>query len=327
MLKFYHTIHSSKWIILIIFRIILTILLTKKDTTCYNAIGGVIMKTSADITAVINALRTVSHVGICYYDLKNFFNYYQTGVKANHGHYCDFCNAAKDLPDGRRACDKSDKMDAVALADQYRQPFFFECHLGMRELVLPLLRENTLIGIIFIGQCRIEGETNEKLILQRVKESGGDVRLFAEYLQKLPVLTREKLRSISLILSHYFDIRIEHTQPIGLPDPSRTYSLAKRAHDYIDHHYSESISTSIIAGHFFVSPAHLSRAFRSAFGMTVTDYIHNVRIEHAKHLLSVTSASVSSIALNVGYPDVNYFSRIFKTKTGIIPTHFRKSQS
>ncbi len=282
------------------------------------------MKTSADITAVINALRSISVVGVCYYDLKNFFNYYQTGVKANRGHYCDFCNAAKDLPDGRRACDKSDKVDAVALADQYRQPFFFECHLGMRELVLPLLQDNNLIGIIFIGQCRIEGETNEKFILQRVKESGGDPRLFVEYLQKLPILTREKLRSIGLILSLYFDIRIEQAPPISLSDPSRTVSLAKRAHDYIDHHYSEAVSTASIAGYFYVSPAHLSRAFHSAFGVTITDYIHTVRIEHAKHLLSVTSASVSSIALNVGYPDVNYFSRIFKAKTGITPTHFRK---
>lgn len=284
------------------------------------------MKTSSDITAVINALRNVSGVGVCYYDLKNFFNYFHTGAKSNRGHYCNFCLAAKDLPDGRRACDKSDKFDAVALAEQYRQPFFFECHLGMRELVLPLLKDNNLIGIIFIGQCRIEEETNEKFILQRVKESGGNPQLFKEYLHELPILTREKLRGIGLILSLYFDIRIEQAQPIGLPDLSRTVSLAKRAHDYIDHHYNEAISTSSIAGYFYVSPAHLSRAFRSAFGVTITDYIHTVRIEHAKHLLSVTSASVSSIALNVGYPDVNYFSRMFKTQTGITPTHFRKPE-
>lgn len=283
------------------------------------------MKTSADITSVINALRTISDVGICYYDLKNFFNYYQTGVETNRGHYCDFCNAAKELPNGRLACDKSDKSDAVAQAEQFRQPFFFECHLGMRELVLPLLQEDNLIGIIFIGQCRIEGETNENLILQRVKDAGGDVPLFSECLQKLPLLTREKLRSLGLILSLYFDIRIEHSQPIGIPNPSRTYSLAKRAHDYIDHHYSENLSASSIAEHFYASPAHLARAFRAAYGITITNYIHQARLIHAKHLLSVTSASISSIALNVGYPDANYFSRIFKSLEGVSPAMYRKN--
>lgn len=283
------------------------------------------MQEISDITSVINALRTISGVGVCYYDLKNFFNYYQNGINTNRGHYCDFCSAAKDLPNGRIACDKSDKLDAVSLADQYRQPFFFECHLGIKELVLPLLRDNILIGIIFIGQCRIEGETNEEFILAQVRDSGGDSNVFKEYLQKLPLLTREKLRSISLILSLYFDVRIKHTQPIGLPDPSRTLSLAMRAHDYIDHHYNEDISASRIAAHFYVSPAHLARAFRSAYDSTITDYIHAVRIAHAKHLLRVTSASVNSIALNVGYPDVNYFSRIFKNITGATPSQYRKA--
>ena len=85
------------------------------------------MKHATDITAFINSLRSVSGVGICYYDLKDFFNYFRTGVRNNCGHYCDFCRAVRELPGGKHACEKSDKIEAVSLAAQYRQPFFFAC--------------------------------------------------------------------------------------------------------------------------------------------------------------------------------------------------------
>ena len=49
-------------------------------------------------------------------------------------------------------------MTLEELIDVYKEPFFFECHLGMRELVLPLLSGENLIGILFVGQCRIAGE-------------------------------------------------------------------------------------------------------------------------------------------------------------------------
>lgn len=300
-------------------------LLTKKDDPCYNIHGGGIMQTSANITMLIDALRTLCDAGICYYDLKNFFNYNKLGVQANRGHYCEFCHAARDLPDGRFACNKSDTIDAVALAEQYRHPFFFECHLGMKELILPLFHENALIGIIFIGQCRIEGETNEKLIIQRAREAGGDPKKFQAYLQKLPILTREKLRNIGLILSIYFNIHIQHGQPLGLPDSPQTVTLAKRAYAYITEHYKDDLSLSFLALRYYVSSDHLARSFRMAYNMTITQYLHSVRIKHAKHLLIITNAPISKISLDVGYQDVNYFSRIFKSHVGLSPSAFRKN--
>ena len=281
------------------------------------------MNRSLDITTVINALRSLSGVGVCYYDLNNFFNYFQTGAKSNHGHYCDFCAAAKTLPDGRRACDKSDKSDAVALAAQYRRPFLFECHLGMREWVLPLLQEETLIGIVFIGQCRIEGESDERQIAQRVLDAGGDPSVFLEAFSRLPLLTRAHLRDIGTILSQYFQIRIRHSHPLGQSTKNLNAPLATRVREYIDEHYVNTLSTALLAQTFFVSEAYLSRLFRQSFGMTLTDYLHQTRIRQARLLLRDTTASIGSIALNVGYTDTGYFSRIFKAHTGLTPTAFR----
>ena len=109
------------------------------------------MNIASDITVLINAIRDLSKVGICYYDLNNFFHYNKWGIKNNRGHYCAFCENTRALPGGRESCEKSDRIEAVRLAMQYKEPFFFECHMGMRELVIPLMHSDMLIGILFIG--------------------------------------------------------------------------------------------------------------------------------------------------------------------------------
>lgn len=281
------------------------------------------MKHAADITAFINSLRAVTGVGVCYYDLKDFFNYFQVGVRNNCGHYCDFCRAVRELPGGKRPCEKSDKIEAVALAAQYRQPFFFACHMGMQELVLPLLHGDALVGIVFVGQCRIPGESPQRLIAQRVREAGGDPERFLKLYAQLPELKRQDLRAIGEVLSQYFQLRIENSHPLREASVYGGASLAERVQGYVQLHFCDAISAKTLAEHFYVTQAHLSRVFRERYGCTLTEYIRHLRMEYAQRLLSQTDASVSSIALNTGYPDVNYFSRLFRRHTGLTPTEFR----
>ena len=68
------------------------------------------------ITEIINAIRTLTGVGICYYDLNAFFQYDKYGAKNNRGHYCAFCEKARSLPGGRKNCDQSDRFETIELA-------------------------------------------------------------------------------------------------------------------------------------------------------------------------------------------------------------------
>lgn len=53
-------------------------------------------------------------------------------------------------------------------------------------------------------------------------------------------------------------------------------------------------------------------------------YMHQLKIQQAKHLLLHTAQSVQEIGQSVGYADPFYFSRIFKRVEGISPQHFRQ---
>jgi YesN/AraC family two-component response regulator len=57
-------------------------------------------------------------------------------------------------------------------------------------------------------------------------------------------------------------------------------------------------------------------------GRGFSDYLIEYRIERAKELLSLPGASIKQVSASCGYPDPNYFSRLFKKVTGLTPTTF-----
>jgi len=74
-----------------------------------------------------------------------------------------------------------------------------------------------------------------------------------------------------------------------------------------------------------VSPAYLSDMLGTLTGQTTQQRIHQALIEKAKHLLLNTSLTVNEAAFQLGFEYPPYFSRLFKSKTGLTPTEFRFS--
>ena len=57
----------------------------------------------------------------------------------------------------------------------------------------------------------------------------------------------------------------------------------------------------------------------------MVNYLHTLRIDHAKTMLRATDWKVSRIAHEVGYPDEKYFSKQFKILEGMTPMEYRNS--
>ncbi|WBQ02142.1 helix-turn-helix transcriptional regulator [Kribbella sp. CA-293567] len=72
-----------------------------------------------------------------------------------------------------------------------------------------------------------------------------------------------------------------------------------------------------------VSPAHLSRTLRAAYGMTPTDFVTDLRLEQAAALLAATSGSIATIAGRCGFASQSYFTRRFTAAHGVSPRTFR----
>ena len=89
--------------------------------------------------------------------------------------------------------------------------------------------------------------------------------------------------------------------------------------------YSKDIDMLSIATRFSVSYSYLSRIFKNNMQMTLTDYLNKYRIEKSCELLGDKSEKLESIALKVGYNNIQSFQRFFKKYKGTTPTLYRKS--
>ena len=74
-----------------------------------------------------------------------------------------------------------------------------------------------------------------------------------------------------------------------------------------------------------VSPAYLGDMLRALTGQTTQQHLHHALLEKAKRLLLTTSLSVNETAFRLGFDYPQYFSRLFKRKTGLTPAAFRFS--
>jgi two-component system response regulator YesN len=105
---------------------------------------------------------------------------------------------------------------------------------------------------------------------------------------------------------------------------SKRVSQIKPAIEYIKAHFREPITLNSIAKAAHLSVSRLSHIFREQAGVTIIDYLTNIRIEAAKELLISTNKNCTEICFETGYNNQSYFTRTFKEAAKVTPKQFRQ---
>lgn len=109
---------------------------------------------------------------------------------------------------------------------------------------------------------------------------------------------------------------------------ARTLEEAVRISDqmvfYIQENYQQKLSAASLARHFHLSAAYCGRVFKEEQGISIIQYIHKVRIEQAKRLLTKNDDKIEYIALQVGYPEISSFYSRFKMLVDMTPEQYRR---
>ncbi|MCU6712300.1 response regulator [Paenibacillus sp. J5C_2022] len=92
---------------------------------------------------------------------------------------------------------------------------------------------------------------------------------------------------------------------------------------YISQHLSGDLSLSELSKIAHMSTAYLSRIFKETTGEGINHYVTRARIEKAMELLRLPSAKVSDVAVQVGYDNTPYFTKVFKKVVGQTPQEFK----
>lgn len=93
---------------------------------------------------------------------------------------------------------------------------------------------------------------------------------------------------------------------------------------YVDDHYTESLTLSLLAERFHVSTSYLSRSFKKKTNQNLVSYITELRMAAARDLLLKNKCSVADVAFQVGYDDYSYFSNVFRRHFGVSPRDFQR---
>ncbi|MFI3168855.1 MAG: response regulator [Faecalibacterium sp.] len=109
------------------------------------------------------------------------------------------------------------------------------------------------------------------------------------------------------------------------PASDKNRKLLLQVQNYLTEHYAQDISLEMVAELLDFSPFYLSKLFKNTFGTSFIDYLTELRLSAAKELLSDPSLSAKEIGEQVGYPNSNYFTKLFKKKTGLTPIEYRNS--
>ncbi|NQX63315.1 response regulator transcription factor [Paenibacillus qinlingensis] len=93
---------------------------------------------------------------------------------------------------------------------------------------------------------------------------------------------------------------------------------------YMEINISLEFTREDIAQYVHLNPAYLSRLFKKETGLSLADYILQIRIDKAKRLLEETSLKISTVAEAVGYSHFSHFGKMFKKLTSFTPQDYRK---
>lgn len=92
---------------------------------------------------------------------------------------------------------------------------------------------------------------------------------------------------------------------------------------FLDEHFKEQITLSMLAQCVDRHPAYLSHVFRRHYGSTIGDYLRQLRLDYASKKITHSTESIADIATVAGFYDQSHFAHAFKIYTGVTPAEFR----
>lgn len=133
------------------------------------------------------------------------------------------------------------------------------------------------------------------------------------------------LRAIALEVVIYV-IRHLKEHGLGFMTPLHQANVVDVAKSFIQARFARQLTLSDISQAVFLSPNYFSSLFRQTAGMTVFDYVRQVRLEEAQRLLTETRLRIGEVAKQTGFPTRSHFVRTFRRHADCLPREFRRRQ-
>ena len=228
-----------------------------------------------------------------------------------------FCAYVHSCRGEHARCLKSDA-EACKIVRGGENALIYKCRYGLTEVICPLHTLGSPAGYLMMGQARDESVDEEFLKSALNLLGAGDE---TDMLTKsVPSISAEKTASFAKIMT----ICAEYMTLINAL-PGNKPSTAELTRLYVYENFREKITMKDICAALGRTKSAICPAFKEKYGVTVMDYLTELRIEEAKKMLSETDMTVSEISDEIGFSETSYFSKVFFKTVGKSPSHYRRS--
>lgn len=270
------------------------------------------MKTKLNTLEILRDFHKITGARISIHDLD--FN----EIAAFPQNLLPFCRQVQLVKNVQNHCQIADEKTFMYVKNTGK-PYTYRCHCGLIETVAPIYNYGTLTGYFMMGQI----SDNHPNSLINIKKLSAKYFLnqaeLENALKKIPTLKTEIIDSYINILEIIAEYMTQ-TNRLAV----KGHDLAESVKNYIQKFYQKKLSIEQLCETFGCSRTTLMNTFRKKYGLTVGNYITNLRLKKAEVMLTETENSIKSIALDCGFSDQNYFVKVFRQKNGVTPTEYRK---
>lgn len=233
---------------------------------------------------------------------------------------CPFCTTVRQSPQMTEKCLNCDNIGFDGCQKEGKA-YIYNCHMGLSEAIAPIYENGVIIGYLMLGQLLNTADYERARALASIAADEHGMPALKEEFGSIKVVDDKFIQAavnmMSMCASYLYVSKIVRKQADVL-----AYQLA----DYIERHLGEELSVPHICKQFFVSKSKLYEVSMNAFHMGISEYIRKLRMSKAREMLTDTKKSVTQIAHEVGYEDVNFFIRTFKQHEGVTPGKIRKDR-
>lgn len=106
---------------------------------------------------------------------------------------------------------------------------------------------------------------------------------------------------------------------------NKTSALVGEIKEFLYQNALDGVTNEEISKRFGYHSYHLNRIFKSATGWSLRQFLIDYRLRYAENLLLTTDQPIGWIALESGFSDITYFTRVFRMKLGVSPRAYRNS--
>lgn len=176
-------------------------------------------------------------------------------------------------------------------------------------------------GTLMKGLCDLYG-MNSRIIVRQVPAEAQFGRIVSLLSRSTPATTLRDLSACSVAVME-MTAALMHTEVFGDRE-SAPDALSARIRCMLDSALYTPVTLEEIADTLHLTPTHVIRVFRSAYGTTPKKYLSERRLSQAKILLGETEIPIHEIAESLCYSDTHHFAAVFRRAVGCSPSEYRK---